>query len=92
MSLGISVFLCSDRYVCLRKAEAHRSDQLFLTQTALFFSVCLLMESESKKDTGSSSLKSSVPSVCLFPFLKGHIHNSEQPALLAVTKENFKQA
>jgi len=50
------------------------------------------MESESKKDTGSSSLKSSVPSVCLFPFLKGHIHNSEQPALLAVTKENFKQA
>ena len=48
--------------------------------------------SEQKKDAGSSSLKSSALSVCLFPFLKGHLHNSEQPALLAVTKENFEQA
>lgn len=92
MPLDISGFLCSGKHVCLRKAQVQRSGQLFLTQLHWFFGLCLLMEHESKKDVGSSSLKSSALPVCLFPFLKGHLHNSEEPALLAVTKENFKQA
>lgn len=94
MDIYISVFLCSNRqaHVFEKSNRGYMSDQLFLTHLHCFFSLCLLMEPESKKDTSSSSLKSSAFSVCLFPFLKGHLHNSEQPALLTVTKENFKQA
>lgn len=65
---------------------------LLLTELLWFFSLHLLMEFETQKDTSSCSLKSSLLSACLFPFLKGHLHNSEQPACLAFTKENFKQA
>lgn len=95
MLLDISGFLCSDRHMCLKKAQVQRvavPDQLLLTQLHWFFSLRLLMEPERKKKIASSSLKSSALSVCVFPFLKGHLHNSEQPALLAVSKENFKQA
>lgn len=90
--LHFSLSLQQQAHVFDGSNGVYKSDQLFLTQLHCFFSLCLLMEPESKKDTSSSSLKSSALSACLFPFWKGHLHNSEQPALLAVTKENFKQA
>lgn len=80
------------KHVCLGKAQVQRGGWLLLTELLWCFSLHLLMEVETQKDTGGCSLKSSLLSVCLFPFLKGHLHNSEQPACLAFTKENFKQA
>jgi len=49
MLLDISGFLCGDRHVCLSKAQVQRGGQLFLTPLHWFFSLHLLMESQSKK-------------------------------------------
>lgn len=83
MFLVISGSLCSESMCVWGKLRCRGGRWLLLTELLWFFSLHLLMEFETQKDTGSCSLKSSLLSVCLFPFLKGHLHNSEQPACLA---------